>query len=298
MKYVLTNETRKFVVKGFESDDKTEVTLYRITSLVSIPKHRVRKGTLGGWVEGESNLSQEGSAWVAGEAVACQNAVVTGDALVKDNAEVSGFARVADAAVVADKAAVGEHSTVEEHALVAGSSEVYGYSVARGKAKVYDSLLSDRAVVDRYAKVKMSSRIVDDAKVSGYAEVRNVLVYGNAVVEGKARLCSVILGDHFRICGNVLLDAAVRLDQCPPEQPTVTVSSNKELLVLGPIKSGQFLVYHVPSKRVYGVFGDMFAWYTSDVTVDRLVEKLNEDSLVAESVPDHVKAVLKHLAQS
>ena len=49
MKYKLTNETQTY----------QDSTLYRIESLVDIPSIGVRKGDLGGWVESESNLSQD-----------------------------------------------------------------------------------------------------------------------------------------------------------------------------------------------------------------------------------------------
>ena len=49
------------------SVEKDEATgLYRITALVDLPG--VRKGDLGGLIEGEHNLSHEGTCWVSGQA--------------------------------------------------------------------------------------------------------------------------------------------------------------------------------------------------------------------------------------
>ena len=75
-KYELTTETK--VVFGR--------TLYRIRALVAFGD--VDAGELGGWIEKESNLAQDGNAWVSG------NARVSGDARVYGNAEVYGNARV------------------------------------------------------------------------------------------------------------------------------------------------------------------------------------------------------------
>ena len=60
--------------------------LFRIKALVEFGN--VKEGELGGFIEKEDNLSQEGDAWVSG------NARVFGNAWVYDNARVSGNARV------------------------------------------------------------------------------------------------------------------------------------------------------------------------------------------------------------
>ena len=82
MKYELANETKTV----------GNVTLHRIKALKSFDS--VEKGDLGGWIERESNLSQEDNAWVSGDARVSGNARVYGDAWVFGNAQVSGDARV------------------------------------------------------------------------------------------------------------------------------------------------------------------------------------------------------------
>lgn len=57
-KYELTGETKE--IGG--------VTLHRIRALIDIPEHDVKAGDLGGWIEAERNLSQNGEAWVTGKA--------------------------------------------------------------------------------------------------------------------------------------------------------------------------------------------------------------------------------------
>ena len=58
-KYELTDETIK---------TKSGKTLYRIRALRSIYGTIVSKGVLGGFIENERNLSQEGDCWVGGDA--------------------------------------------------------------------------------------------------------------------------------------------------------------------------------------------------------------------------------------
>ena len=85
-KFELTNE---FITNDFGHK------LFRIKALASFGT--VSAGDMGGYVEKEENLSNDGSAWVYG------NAQVSGDAQVYGNAQVSGNARVsgnADYAVV------------------------------------------------------------------------------------------------------------------------------------------------------------------------------------------------------
>ena len=66
--------------------------LFRIKALISFGS--VEVGELGGYVEKEDNLAQDGNAWVYGNARVYGNAWVYGNARVYGNAEVYGNARV------------------------------------------------------------------------------------------------------------------------------------------------------------------------------------------------------------
>ena len=81
-KYEFTGETKR--VNGR--------TLHRIRALTSFGS--IKAGQLGGWIEKEENLADEGDAWVYGDAK------VFGDAKVYDDAKVYGDAKVYDNAVV------------------------------------------------------------------------------------------------------------------------------------------------------------------------------------------------------
>ena len=78
-KYILTEETKE--VNG--------IILHRIEAVKDFGD--VKTGDKGGWIEKE-NLSQEGNAWVYGEAC------VTGSARVSGSACVGGWARVSGSA--------------------------------------------------------------------------------------------------------------------------------------------------------------------------------------------------------
>ena len=100
MKYKLTKN--KKTIK--------EITLYQIEALKDFSD--IKKGDLGGWIEKESNLSQQGDCWVScrarvyGRAMVCDNAQVSGDAWVYGRARVYGDAWVYGDARVSGNARV------------------------------------------------------------------------------------------------------------------------------------------------------------------------------------------------
>ena len=92
--------------------------LFRIKALISFGS--VEVGELGGYVEKEDNLAQDGNAWVYGNARVCGDAEVYGNARVCGDAEVYGNAEVyGDARVCGDAEVYG-------NAWVCGDAEVYG----------------------------------------------------------------------------------------------------------------------------------------------------------------------------
>ena len=72
--------------------------LYRIRALVAFGD--VEEGELGGFLEKEENLSQDGNAWVSENATVRGNATVSGDATVRGDATVYGNATVSENAWV------------------------------------------------------------------------------------------------------------------------------------------------------------------------------------------------------
>ena len=66
--------------------------LFRIKALISFGS--VEAGELGGYVEKEDNLAQNGDSWVCDDAWVCDNARVCGDARVCDNADYLLIGRI------------------------------------------------------------------------------------------------------------------------------------------------------------------------------------------------------------
>ena len=143
-------------MKKFELTSETKIffgrTLFRIKALTSFGN--VKAGELGGWIEKESNLSQDGNAWVCGSARVYGNAWVCGNAEVYGNAWVCGSARVYDSAEVCDNARVCGNAEVCDNARVCGNALVCGSARVYGSAEVYGN-----------------AEVCDNARVCGNAEV-------------------------------------------------------------------------------------------------------------------------------
>ena len=147
-KYELISETK--VINGAE--------LHRIKALKSFGN--IDKGDLGGWIESEKNLSQDGNAWVYNNAMVYGNATVKEGAMVCGDAKVSGNATVGDYAMVGGHATVGENARVDGHAIVGGHATVYG-----------NVTVSDYAMVGGHATIGGEATIYWNATISGDATV-------------------------------------------------------------------------------------------------------------------------------
>lgn len=136
-----------------------DYTLYRIRALIDF--YDVSAGDLGGYIEKEANLSQEGNAWiydkacVFGNAKICRDAQVFDNALVYDNAYISDNARVYGNAKVYGDACVYDNAWVFDNAKVCGEaivrSCVYNNATICGDAHVFGKaeICGDAIVAER-----------------------------------------------------------------------------------------------------------------------------------------------------
>ena len=112
----------------------------------------IRKGSLGGWIESEDNLSQEGDCWILHEAKVFRKAKVSENAKVKDNACiygnacVRGNAKISGNAEVYGNVCIYDYVSISGYAKVFGSISICGYAGIRGDAII--KLASDYAVFE------------------------------------------------------------------------------------------------------------------------------------------------------
>lgn len=173
--------------KEIELDGK-KITVHRIIAKTTIPAATgiseteiVEEGTLGGWVEGEHNLSQFGQSWIAGDAIVCGKARVRGDGYVGGCAVVSG------------NAIIDEMAAVKDNARVSGMAELYGNCEIADSASVAgDTVLFGSPIV-----VADNARIEGKKEVSKKGATKRLLLKGNISVTGDSKVsgASTLVGD-------------------------------------------------------------------------------------------------------
>ncbi len=198
------------------------------------PTGTIKKGDLGGWVESLANLSQDGTCWVAEDAVVCGKALVRDDAVARGNsivmdratlrddsniamnaviqddarmyhsAQVGSTARVSGQACIQDTATVAGSAEVREEAVVTGHACVTGHALVEGSASVGgQSVVIDHGIVRGIARLEGSSRVTDNAVLSGSVLVKGASsITDNSTVGGNAELNNVVLEGNASVQSN------------------------------------------------------------------------------------------------
>jgi len=126
----------------------------------------VHAGDLGGWIQNDFNLDQNGNCWIYGDAIVCDHALVrdhahvSQDAIVKDHAEVCGYAQVLDYAIVCDGALLRDDTQVYNHALICGNAIMEGNSSAW-----------DNAVIGGLVIIRGDAHISQDGFITSQSDV-------------------------------------------------------------------------------------------------------------------------------
>lgn len=135
-------------MKNYKLSDEAKTThwgtvLHRIVATTTFTLAcdiTINAGDVGGWIEKESNLSD--NAWVSDEAEVynqarvSNNALISGNARVYGNALVYGNARISGDAQVFGDALISGNAQVSDHAKVYGDADVFGDAEIYDDAKV------------------------------------------------------------------------------------------------------------------------------------------------------------------
>jgi UDP-3-O-[3-hydroxymyristoyl] glucosamine N-acyltransferase len=148
------------------------VTLYRIQALRDIydenQKLIAEAGDIGGFIEKEENLSQEGSSWIKYSAIVCENARVFDNATVLDYARVGGNAKIFENARVGGSTKVFEDAEVFGNARTLHCAKIYGNAKVGGNAIIYDEAeIFGNAVVSGDVHVCKKAKLSQSAEGSG-----------------------------------------------------------------------------------------------------------------------------------
>lgn len=138
----------------------------------------VKAGDLGGFVQGERNLSYQGACWLYDKTEASGDSVVKDNAVLRDSAFVCGNAVVKDNAIIRERGHAGGHAVISEFAEIFGASSACGEAKIRGHVRLFGE-----------------DAVVVDAHISG-----NVDVYG-----GTDKDDQFIIEGFFCITGNAIV---------------------------------------------------------------------------------------------
>lgn len=136
--------------------------LHRIRALRDV-REGVRAGDLGGFVESESNLSQEGICWIYDNAIACENARVTEDGTLRRSA------KVLDAAIISGDACL-DWSTFVMHNAVVASGKISGLAIVGGHAKILGGTPNHGSPMIR-DEASICGEVIGNIEISGFYEV-------------------------------------------------------------------------------------------------------------------------------
>ena len=195
-------------------------------------RRTVLDGELGGYVESEDNLSQEGAAWVlddarvygkarvGGNALVYERANVYGDAVVRGNAHVYGNAQVYQ------KAEVFGDARVYDNARIRGRSKVYDQANVYGNAQIHEDSNFDSEDFDRIMEEEAEdgvaycwSEVLGKAQVYENAEIfGRTLVSEDSRVHGNSVLQEAEISGSAEICGNALVYASKLSDFAKVEE--------------------------------------------------------------------------------
>lgn len=164
----------------------------RIRALRDIPRHGVKKGSIGGSVSSYRNLSQFGDCWVGENGMVYDKARVSGNAIVRSHAKVYGAAKIKGQSIVYGQAEVYGDALIKDSAEIYGQAKVFEHAKICGKAFIHSNaavygecIISGRSTVRDNAEV-YGKAIIVDSDICGCSDI-----YGRVHVAGKT-ICSEI----------------------------------------------------------------------------------------------------------
>ena len=164
-KYRLVGKTKMFDDKNYR-----KVSMRQIEALRDIPRHGVKAGDLGGYVNTRDVLSQEGDCWISAGSVVIKHK--DREVSIKDDALVEGNLWL-------DNSKIGENALVSGEEIQLAYSVVYGDAQIHGCAMIGNTSLFGKTII-RYIpqdesptakRIHIFSSDLEDAKVNGCGSI-------------------------------------------------------------------------------------------------------------------------------
>ena len=168
-------------------------------------------GTIGGYVEKESNLSQSGECWIGGDAKVYGNAKVSNHAHVKDDAVVKDNAIVTDMTLVDHGAIIKDYATVSASAYVSGNSVIYGNSKITDKAFITgNGYVHGHAWIGGKVLLQNENKIYGNVKLSGDMNISDSQISGNVHIRSNLTIIHANIKDMNLDCDADIYDPTNR----------------------------------------------------------------------------------------
>ena len=155
--------TLKYEITGIQHSHREG--LYRICALRGYFKIQCQSRDLGGYIESEWNLSQEGDCWIGGDATVHGSGQVYNNAWVFENAKIYGNARVYENAKIYGNAWVTGHSQIFGNAKVGNYAEVCDHVRVYGNARLYGAWVGGAIKISESMEISGASYIDSECQI-------------------------------------------------------------------------------------------------------------------------------------
>lgn len=146
---------------------------YRIQALKDFSD--VKAGDIGGFVENENNLSQDGDCWIYN------------DALCGDDARIFNNAKIYDNSMVCGKACIYDNVQMHDNAIISGKCYAKDNVILSGNAIVTDNVRLFNNVFIKDAFIKGDMFIYQNINISGKLNIIDDIDFtGNAVIKDRS----------------------------------------------------------------------------------------------------------------
>lgn len=149
-KYILKNKINIYI-------NNTSKEFYEICAnkiFVAYKNNGMRsvipKGELGGWIESERNLSQEGNCWISSGSKVWDNALITGNAYVGCGNRIKGNVIIKDNAkchnsLIEDNAIIANNSVIK-NSFIKDNVEIFGNSIVND-SNIFENVWVEDALI-------------------------------------------------------------------------------------------------------------------------------------------------------
>ena len=160
-------------------------TLHRIRALKDFGD--VRKGDLGGFVENENNLSQDGNCWIYDNAKAIDYSEMYDNSSIHDNSIMFDNSEMYDNSIMSDNSEMHGNSEMYDNSRMYDNSKMYNNSIMFDNSKMYgNSKMYSNSKMYGYSIMYGYSKMYDYSKMYGNSEMHNASeLKGNEKLYGR-----------------------------------------------------------------------------------------------------------------